>query len=58
MKKIIFILCTLCFAVSVLAHDFEVDGIYYNILEGNNVEVTSGSSKYTGTIAIPEAILS
>lgn len=56
MKKIIFILCTLCFAVSVLAYDFEVDGIYYNILEGNNVEVTSGSSKYTGTIAIPEAI--
>lgn len=58
MKKIIFILCTLCFAVSVLAHDFEVDGIYYNILSDTTVAVTykgtsTTSAAYKGTMIIP-----
>ena len=57
MKKIIFILCTLCFTVSVLAaHDFEVDGIYYNILEGNTVEVTSGYPNYRDAVIIPNTV--
>lgn len=57
MKKIIFILCTLCFAVSVLAaHDFEVDGIYYNILDENTVEVTSGYPTYRDAVIIPNTV--
>lgn len=62
MKKIIFILCTLCFAVSVLAHDFEVDGIYYNILSDTTVAVTykgtsTTSAAYKGTIIIPSNVI-
>ena len=62
MKKIIFILCTLCFAVSVLAHDFEVDGIYYNILSDTTVAVTYqgasvNSAAYQGTIIIPSNVI-
>ena len=37
------------------AYDFEVDGIYYNI-SGNNVLVTSGSSRYTGSVVIPATV--
>lgn len=47
-----------------LAHDFEVDGIYYNIISSNNrVEVTykgslhdSDYNEYTGDIAIPRIV--
>lgn len=44
-------------ASSSFAYDFEVDGIYYNILseEEKTVEVTSGDS-YTGEIIIPEEV--
>ncbi len=40
------------------ASDFEVDGIYYNITseEGLTVEVTSGSSRYTGSVTIPASV--
>ena len=47
------------------AHDFEVDGIYYNITSSENktVEVTfrgeyydSYSHEYTGAVTIPETI--
>ena len=36
------------------AHDFKVDGIYYNILseEDTTVEVTYGDTKYLGSIII------
>ena len=45
-------------ATSVVAEDFEVDGIYYNILseENKTVEVTKGDNKYTGAVAIPETV--
>ena len=48
------------------AHDFEVDGIYYNILSSTDktVEVTYRGShhaeytdEYTGSIVIPESII-
>ena len=39
-----------------LAYDFEVDGLCYNILTSNTVEVTGGSS-YSGTIQIPEKVI-
>lgn len=40
------------------AYDFEVDGIYYNILseEEKAVEVTYGDIDYSGTIIIPETV--
>ena len=31
------------------AHDYEADGIYYNI-NGNEAAVTSGTSEYTGDV--------
>ena len=45
-----------CTAVS--AADFEVDGIYYNILssEDKTVKVTRGSNKYTGAVTIPASV--
>ena len=46
------------------AHDFEADGIYYNITGANTVEVTyRGDSaddyydEYTGSVVIPESIV-
>ena len=42
------------------ADDFEVDGIYYNYLDGNNVEVTNNNSinaeKYSGEVIIPSTV--
>ena len=55
----------LCIPLSLYAHDFEVDGIYYNISSetGQTVEVTlrgdytnSYSNEYTGTVVIPESV--
>ena len=40
------------------AHDFEVDGIYYNI-NGNEATVTNGgsySNRYSGSVAIPATV--
>ena len=50
-------------SVSVHAHDFEVDGIYYNKLTYNTVEVTfkgdyynSYSNEYSGNVVIPSKV--
>ena len=59
MKKLLFVsLFTLLNILSARAYDFEVDGIYYNILSGatNEVEVTSSYSKYNGTVVIPATV--
>ena len=50
-------LLLLCCTVASAA-DFEVGGIYYNILssEDKTVEVTSGSNKYTGAVTIPASV--
>ena len=58
MKKLFFLFLALAATTSLWAEDFEVDGIYYNILtdKTNEVEVTSGSSKYTGSVAIPSTV--
>ena len=63
--KILFtVLCMLCSAV-VFAHDFEVDGIYYNITDATNKTVavtypgssfTSVDNEYTGSVVIPENV--
>lgn len=64
LRKFLTTLLLLCTAV-VAAHDFEVDGIYYNILseEDKTVEVTYYGSnynyqtnEYTGHVIIPEKI--
>ena len=42
-----------------LAHDFEVDGIYYNILSDNNVEVTKEGDlggSYSGNVIISKTV--
>ncbi|MCQ2292598.1 MAG: leucine-rich repeat domain-containing protein [Bacteroidaceae bacterium] len=42
------------------AYDFEVDGIYYNILGspalGGDAEVTFGSTNYSGSVVIPSKV--
>ena len=50
-------LLLLCCTVAGAA-DFEVGGIYYNILssEDKTVEVTSGSNEYTGAVTIPASV--
>ena len=51
---VVVLLCS----TAVNAYDFEVDGIYYNILslEDLTVEVTSGGNKYSGEVIIPSTI--
>ena len=64
-RTIIAIVMTLGVSLSALAHDFEVDGIYYNILDktAKTVEVTfSGGSyykvddEYTGDVVIHNSV--
>ena len=45
-------------SVSVSAYDFEIDGLYYNVLSIDDltVEVTSGENKYSGNIVVPSQI--
>ena len=45
-------------SVAANAYDFEVDGIYYNIISTTDltVKVTSGDNKYTGNIIIPSNV--
>lgn len=64
--KIIFaLIAMLLCSISANAHDFEVDGIYYNITseEGLTVAVTfkgetssEFSDEYTGSVYIPETV--
>ena len=65
MKSLVLAVIGLLCSMSVSAHDFEVDGIYYNITSevDKTVEVTySGDSydavldKYSGTVTIPETV--
>ena len=59
-KSIILLLALLGTATPALAHDFMVDGIYYNI-EGTNATVTHRTmpfygNSYTGDVTIPETV--
>ena len=61
MKTIKFLLTTIAVllgSVMANAYDFEVDGIYYNIISSTDltVEVTSGDNKYTGEVIIPSTV--
>ena len=64
-RAILAIVMMLCVALSTLAHDFSVSGIYYNYLDetAKTVEVTyknsnydSYSNEYTGRITIPSSV--
>ena len=53
-------------SIGVYAHDFEVDGIYYNITDDTNKTVTvtykgnsydSYDNEYSGTVVIPQTII-
>ena len=38
------------------AYDAQVDGVYYNLIaKEKQAEVTSGDTKYTGSVTIPES---
>lgn len=58
-KKLAMAIAGLWCCMAANAHDFEVDGIYYNILTTAKVEITfKGSSyyEYTGKVEIPESV--
>lgn len=62
--KTLFTALFLLLGASVSAHDFEVDGIYYNVIDSvnNTVEVTYQGEKwdsydeYSGQVVIPETV--
>lgn len=65
-KQLLITIAVLLCSATLHAHDFEVDGIYYNILSSANhtVEVTykgewsdSFSNEYHGDVVIPEEVV-
>ena len=61
MKKGLFLAVLAAFfsLSTTMAYDFEVDGIYYNRLDGNTAEVTkqnSGGGDYSGHVVIPSTV--
>ena len=56
---LVMIVSILTSSFSSFAYDFEVDGIYYNILSAayRTCEVTSGDVKYEGDIVIPSSVV-
>ena len=63
MRKLFFLFLTLVATTSLWAEDFSVGGIYYNYLDGNNVEVTyrgndynSYYNEYSGAVIIPSTV--
>ena len=55
MKKILLSTLLLVLPMLASAYDCQVDGIYYNLIpKGNLAEVTSGDTKYSDEVTIPE----
>jgi hypothetical protein len=59
--KSVQILLTMLFSVivnSVYAYDFEVDGLYYNIVSAadKTCEVTTGDHEYSGNVEVPSSV--
>ncbi len=59
MKKLLLFAVAILFAGSAWAQDFNKDGIYYNILSENTVEVTHNGigTTYENTISIPAVVI-
>ena len=57
-KQLLLTIAVLLCSATVNAYDFEVDGIYYNIVSITDltVEVTDGDNDYYGKIVIPEDV--
>lgn len=57
-KQLLITIVVLLFSITAKAYDFEVDGIYYDILSSEDltVEVVSGNNGYTGDIIIPSTV--
>ena len=56
-KNVICGLLCIFFSANALAYDFEVDGMYYNILSNNSVEITRNNSEpYSGELIIPNSV--
>ena len=58
-KKLFVTVMVLLCCVSANAYDFEVDGIYYNIISAADltVIVTEGENEYTGKVIIPSNVV-
>ena len=58
LNKLLLAIVGLFLSTTALAHDFEVDGIYYNYLDksAKTVAVTSGAKRYTGSVIIPSSV--
>ena len=51
-------MCTIFSTVNAWAADFSVDGLCYDIISANTVQVVKPTSgKYTGDITIPERVI-
>ena len=57
-KQLLITVAVLLCSATASAYDFEVDGIYYNILSMSDltVEVTEGDNKYSGEVIIPSTV--
>ncbi len=57
-KQLLITIAVLLCSTTMYAYDFEVDGIYYNIISTTDltVKVTNGDNKYSGEIIIPSTI--
>ena len=57
MKKLLFTLLLLAAASTTMsAYDFERYGIYYNVINGNEVSVVAGENQYSGNVHIPSMV--
>ena len=58
-KQFLITVSALLCCITAKAYDFEVDGIYYNVLSTSDftAQVTSGDNKYYGDIIIPESVV-
>ena len=58
-KKLFATVAVLLCSITANAYDFEVDGIYYNIISATDltVEVTKGENEYTGKVIIPSNVV-
>lgn len=59
-SRVLLIAICLCSCYVVKAYDFEVDGLCYNFIASDQVEVTyknSGGGGYSGSLKIPESVI-
>lgn len=57
-KQLLITIAVLLCSATASAYDFEVDGIYYNIIPASEItlEVAHGDNHYTGTVVIPSTV--